>query len=70
MTILTLFSKYGDRKTQIYYFLKKKQYFQQGAKFCQKRKNIDPMLAMKLNFQDLQINMFVNIYDQELIDII
>jgi hypothetical protein len=53
VTILNLFSKYGDRKTQILLFEKKIKKFNKGQDFARK-KNIDPMLAMKLNFQNLQ----------------
>jgi hypothetical protein len=54
VTILNLFSKYDDRKTQISLFEKKNNNFNKGQDFAKKR-NIDPMLAMKLNFQNLQI---------------
>jgi hypothetical protein len=37
-----------------YYFLKKTILSTRG-KILPKKKNIDPMLAIKLNFQDLQI---------------
>jgi hypothetical protein len=54
VTILSLFFKYGDRKTQILLFGKKIKKINKGQDFA-KKKNIDPMLAMKLNFQNLQI---------------
>jgi hypothetical protein len=69
VTILSLFFKYGDRKTQILLFGKKIKKSTRG-KILPKRKTLIPCWPWNSIFRIYKYNMFVKICDQELIDII